>query len=99
VAKFTSSNGDSGTVAFLTYASDDGAEITLVHVFPASCAMGRQTEGVAERSRQAFEFIASAGLEIYGTPSAGTLQMIAGCGVRVTVRPRSVGGYLRLAGG
>ena len=41
-----------GTVAFLAYASDDGAEVSIVHVFPDADAMDRHMEGVAERSKE-----------------------------------------------
>jgi quinol monooxygenase YgiN len=91
-----------GTVAFLAYVSDDGAEATIVHVFPDADAMDRHMEGVAERTRESSEFIESAGMEVYGQPNDGTIQMfkqIAGSGVPVSFRPHHIGGYLRLTAG
>ena len=91
-----------GTVAFLGYANDGGTEITIIHVFPDADAMDRHMEGVAERSKQAYEFIESAGFEIYGTPSDSVVQMmkqLADSGVPVRVSPHPLGGYLRLTPG
>jgi quinol monooxygenase YgiN len=88
-----------GTVAFLAYASEDGAEVTIIHVFPDADAMDRHMEGVAERSKEAYQFIGSAGFEIYGRPNDDVLQMmkqLASPVLPVTVRPQSLGGYLRL---
>lgn len=89
-----------GTVAFLAYVSDDGAEVSIVHVFPDADAMDRHMQGAAERAKEAYQFIESAGIDIYGTPNEGVLQMmkqIAGSGLPVSVRRRHLGGYLRLA--
>jgi quinol monooxygenase YgiN len=91
-----------GTVAFLTYASDSGDEVTIVHLFPNAEAMERHMEGVAERSKEAFQFIESAGFDVYGAPNDGVLEMmkqIASSGIPVKVRPHVLGGYLRLAAG
>jgi quinol monooxygenase YgiN len=88
-----------GTVAFLAYVSDDGAEVSIVHVFPDAEAMDRHMQGVSERAKEAYQFIESAGMEIYGTPNDGVLQMmrqIAGSGLPISVRPQHLGGYLRL---
>lgn len=89
-----------GTVAFLAYLSDDSAEVAIVHVFPDADAMDRHMDGVVERSTKADEFIESKGIEIFGLPNEGTLQMfksIAASGVPVSLRPHYFGGYLRLA--
>jgi quinol monooxygenase YgiN len=91
-----------GTVVFLAYVSDDGAEATIIHVFPDADAMDRHLEGAAERSKVAQEFIESAGMEIYGTLNDGALETfkkIAESGVPVTFRAHHLGGYLRLAAG
>ncbi len=88
-----------GTVAFLAYASDDGDEVSIVHVFPDADAMDRHMEGVAERSQEAFQFIESAGFDIYGAPSDRVLQMMKQSGVPLSVRPQLLGGYLRLVAG
>ena len=91
-----------GTVAFLAYASEGGSEVTIIHVFPDADAMDRHMEGVAERSKEAYQFIESAGFEIYGRPNDDVLQMmkqLARPGLPVTVRLQSLGGYLRLEPG
>jgi quinol monooxygenase YgiN len=91
-----------GTVAFLAYASEGGVEVTIIHVFPDADAMDRHMEGVAERSKEAYQFIESAGFEIYGRPNDDVLQMmkqLARPGLPVTVRLQSLGGYLRLEPG
>lgn len=84
-----------GTVAFLAYTSDDGDEVSIVHVFPDAAAMDRHMEGVAERSKEAYEFIESAGFDIYGTPNDSVLQMMKQSGIPLRVRPQLLGGYLR----
>lgn len=91
-----------GTVAFLAYVSDDGAEVSIVHVFRDADAMDRHMQGAAERAKEAYQFIESAGIDIYGMPNEGVLQMmeqIAGSGLPVSVRPQHLGGYLRLPAG
>ncbi len=91
-----------GTVAFLAYASDDGAEVSIFHVFPDAGAMDRHMEGVAERSKEAFQFIESAGFEIYGAPSEEVRQMmkqLADTGLPVRIHAQLLGGYLRLTAG
>lgn len=88
-----------GTVAFLAYLSDDGSEVSIVHVFPDADAMDSHMQGAAERAKAGYELIESAGIEVYGTPSEGVVQMIeriAGSGLPVNLRSRQLGGYLRL---
>ena len=63
-------------MAFLAYASDDGAEVSIFHVFPDADAMDHHMQGVVERSKEAFQFIESAGFEICGAPSDDVLQMM-----------------------
>ncbi len=91
-----------GTVVFLAYASDDGAEVSIFHVFPDADAMDHHMQGVVERSKEAFQFIGSAGFEIYGAPSDDVLQMmkqIADSGPPVRIDPQLLGGYLHLTAG
>jgi hypothetical protein len=61
--------------------------------------MDRHMQGVSDRGKEAYQFIESAGMEIYGTPNDGVLQMmgqIAGSGLPISVRPQHLGGYIRL---
>ncbi len=91
-----------GMVAFLAYASDDGAEVSIFHVFPDADAMDHHMQGVVERSKEAFQFIESAGFEICGAPSDDVLQMmkqIADSGPPVRIDPQLLGGYLHLTAG
>ncbi|HYU81616.1 MAG TPA: antibiotic biosynthesis monooxygenase [Candidatus Polarisedimenticolia bacterium] len=91
-----------GTVAFLAYVSDDGAEVSIIHLFPDADAMDRHLDGVAERTQLAYEFIESAGMEIYGKLNDAALQtfkQIAESGLPVTFRRDFIGGYLRPVNG
>jgi hypothetical protein len=91
--------GKPGTVVFLGYTDEDGAEVHFVHAFPDADAMDRHLEGVDERAAAALEFIEIAGYEIYGSPSEQTLatmqRFASQLGVPLNVRPRYLGGYLR----
>jgi hypothetical protein len=92
-----------GTVVFLAFANEDRTDADIVHVFPDADAMDRHLEGVGERAEEAFQFIETAGYEIYGSPSEGTLETMRGfassLGVPMTVRPELVGGYVRPGSG
>ena len=91
-----------GTVVFLAFASDDGSEISVVHVFPDADAMGQHLQGVQERMGTAVEFIQTRGYEIYGAPSEPVLEAMRGFadaeGVPLHVQSYHVGGYLRPGG-
>ena len=91
-----------GTVVFLAFATDDGSEVSVVHVFPDADAMGQHLQGVQERMRTAVEFIQTKGYEIYGAPSEPVLEAMRGFanagGVPLRVRGDHVGGYLRPGG-
>ena len=87
-----------GTVVFLAYADEDGANVDIVHLFPDAAAMDRHMEGVAERVGASDEFIEGVGVELYGSPSEPVLEMMrafASPQAPLTVRPEPVGGYLR----
>lgn len=88
-----------GTVVFLAYLNENATNVTIIHVFPDASSMDLHVQGADERSKAAYEFIEPAGLELYGTPSEGVLEMmrqIDGSGVPLTVRPEHLGGYLRM---
>ena len=92
-----------GTVVYLAYVSDDGTELSIVHVFPDADAMDLHLQGVAERAQKAFEFIETKGYEIYGAPSETTLETMrafaSSGGVPLSVQRERVGGYLRAGSG
>lgn len=101
VAEFTEKNKP-GTVAHLCYVSEDGAEATVVHVFPDAQAMETHMKGVGEIANKAYEFMQIVRFEIYGKPSDAVLQAmmkIAGSGVTLSIKPQPVGGYLRFKPG
>jgi hypothetical protein len=89
------------TAAFLGYLDEEGARLTIVHLFPDAEAMDLHFEGSDERSRAAYELFEPAGWEIYGTPSAAALTTIqtqaSEAGVSLTLAPQPVGGFTRLS--
>lgn len=88
------------TVAFLAYLSEDGSEVSTVHVFPDAEAMERHMEGVGERAQRAAEFLEFELFEVYGRPSDKVLKMMEQTeGVTLRIRPEHASGYLRLGSG
>jgi hypothetical protein len=89
------------TAAFLGYLAEDGARLSIVHVFPDAAAMDVHVEGAAERAQAAYEFFTPEGWEIYGPASPAVVEMIQGeaakWGVVLTVEPEALGGFLRLS--
>lgn len=91
-----------GTVLFLAFASEDAAEVRIVHVFPDAAALDRHMVGVAERSAHARTFMETTAFEVFGRPSAGFIEAMeraAADGVSLTFMPDPIGGYLRVAAG
>jgi quinol monooxygenase YgiN len=90
------------TVLFLAYVSDDGGEVSFLHVFPDAEAMDIHFRVAEERSKKAYEFIESKSMEIYGSPSGSVREMlkqIGESGVQVTIESDYLGGFLRLKSG
>jgi quinol monooxygenase YgiN len=88
-----------GTVAYLLFLSQDGTELSIVHVFPDAEAFDRHVEGVAERFRAALEFIVPTRRELYGTPSDSARALLEppeGSAISLTVIPQPMTGYMRL---
>jgi len=91
-----------GTVGFLAYLNEEQNEVSIVHLFPDADAMDDHIQGARDRARGAYEFFESKRLEVYGSPSDEVLQMmvqIVGSGVELTIKPESIGGYIRLKSG
>lgn len=91
-----------GTLVYLGYVSEDGSEVTFLHVFPSAEAMDLHMQGVPERARAAYELMQPVRLEIYGQPSPATLEAIrriAGAGVALSLNPQHLSGYIRPASG
>lgn len=86
-----------GTILHYGYLDEQATEIHFVHVFPDAEAMDAHMVGAAERVGKADEFIETFEFEIYGAPSDETLTLLRQApGVDVVLRPRGLGGYIRL---
>ena len=86
------------TLVQLAYENEDTSEVTIVRLFPDADAMDVHLKGATERSKRAYEFIEPISIEIFGTPSSDTLEMlkkIAGSGISLSVNPQFIGGFLR----
>lgn len=91
-------SGKPGTLAQVAYESEDGGEVMVVRLFPDAAGMDAQLQGSGERSQKTYEFIEPIRMEIYGTPSASTLEMMqrmAEKGIAVSLNPRFIGGFIR----
>jgi quinol monooxygenase YgiN len=88
------------TVVFLTYETEPGDRLSIVHAFADADGMDRHFQGAAERGAAAMEFLEPAGWDIYGQPHPAVLeqmgQLAARANVPLTVESRYVGGFLRL---
>jgi hypothetical protein len=88
------------TSVFLPFLSEDGTELSIVHVFADADAMDVHVEGAGERAQQAYEFVEPTGWEIYGRPSEAVSETMRqgaeAAGVPVTFQPESVAGFLRV---
>jgi quinol monooxygenase YgiN len=92
-----------GTVVFLGYASEEGAELHMVHVFPDDAAMADHLEGVDERFASVVDLIEPRGYEIFGEPGElvlATMRRFAeALDIPLRVHPDLIGGYVRPAPG
>ena len=94
--------GKPGTLAQIAYLNDDGTEVVVVRFFSSAEALDLQLQGADQRSKATYQFIEPVSVEIYGTPSDWTLEMmkkVAGSGIEVSVNPQFVGGFARLKAG
>jgi hypothetical protein len=90
------------TLAFLSYLSEDGTQLTIVHVFADADPMDLHVEGAEERTTGAYEFVEPRGFEIYGMPSDRVLEMFRGAATseaQVSFQTQHLGGFLRLRPG
>jgi hypothetical protein len=87
------------TTAQVAYLTEDGSRLSIVHVFPDADALAAHFVGAGERARAAYEHIVPAGWEVYGRPDAANLAGLRAeaeqAGVRLTVMPDAIGGFLR----
>jgi hypothetical protein len=90
--------GKPGTLVQLAYLTEDATEVDIVRLFPSAEAMDLHLQGADRRSKAAYRFIEPTSIEIYGTTSTFTMQMIekvAGSGIDVRIHPRFMGGFAR----
>jgi quinol monooxygenase YgiN len=90
--------GKPGTLVQLAYVSPDATEVVIVRVFPDAEAMDGQLRGADDRSKAAYQFIEPTSIEIYGAPSGFSMEMmkkVAGSGIKVSVSPSFIGGFIR----
>jgi hypothetical protein len=83
-------------IAFAAYVNEDGTEVSGVQVHPDAASMELHMQLAGEKIMKSFEFLETDGVEIYGTPSDGVLEMMKQiAGVPVSIRPDPVGGFAR----
>jgi hypothetical protein len=94
--------GKPGTLVQLAYVNQDATEVAIVRVFPSAGAMDLQLQGADVRSKAAYQFIEPTSIEIYGTPSDFSMEMmekVSGSGIDVSVNPLFIGGFIRTKSG
>jgi hypothetical protein len=87
-------------LAFNEYASEDGAEVSVVQVHPDAASMEFHMQTVAERAARAYAetLEATTSIQVYGEPSPAVLEMLrrqAGAGVPMTIRRQHLAGFTR----
>jgi hypothetical protein len=86
------------TAAHIAYVSEDGTEASVVHIFPDIEAMEKHMQNLGDIGAKAFTLMEIVGFDVYGTPSKmvldSMLKMIPEA--KVTMKPQSAGGYIRL---
>ena len=89
-------------LVFENYLSEDGTEAVNVQVHPDADSMEFHMQVIGEHIREAYEFLETDNIQVYGTPSDSVLEMmkqIAGSGVPLSVKSQHVGGFIRLKSG
>lgn len=91
--------GRPGTLAHAAYLGEDQV-VSVVMAFADAEAMEVHMLGLGSSPQKAQESMDFVSVEIYGAPSAATIQAIRGIlgeGVPVTIRSRVIDGYIRTA--
>ena len=92
-----------GTLLHLAFASEDGGEVSMIHVIQDAEAMDFHLHGASENARKAGELIEIKSWELYGQPSEAAVaqvrKMLAPHGVEIDWQPHHLGGYLRFERG
>ncbi len=88
------------TLAWLGYLNDEGARLTILHVFADPAAFDLHLQGVEDRSNAAADYMEIERFEVFGRPSEqamnGLRQEASDGGIELVVKPDFVGGFLRL---
>lgn len=90
------------TLAHSAYLSEDATQVSVVMAFLDAEAMEVHLRGLGSSPQQAQEFMQFVSLQIYGMPTAASLDLIrqmVGPDVPVTMKPEVVAGYIRLGSG
>ena|SRR5688572_28782835 len=89
-------------LAFYGYINEEGTEVTFVQVHPDASSMELHMHVAREHIGRAYEeFLEPTGssIQVYGQPSDAVLDMtkqLAGSGVPLSVKPQTLGGFMRL---
>ncbi len=87
-----------GTYVQLAYVCDDAASVDIIRLFPDADALDDQLRGADDRSKVTYQFIEPTSIEIYGFPGDFAIEMmkkVAGSGIKVSISPRFIGGFIR----
>ena len=90
--------GRPGTLAHSAYLSDNEVDVSVVMAFADARAMEIHMLGLGSSPQKAQESMDFVGIEIYGAPTAATLQAIHGMvgeGIPVTIQPHVIDGFIR----
>jgi len=89
------------TLLNLAFVNEDGTEVAFMHALADIEAMQSHWQGADERAQQAYEYIEPIGFEIYGDAGdqivEGMRSEAAAAGATLTLVPRYMAGFLRLA--
>lgn len=85
-------------IAFNVYVDDAASAISAVQVHPDAASMEFHLQTVGDKVGEAYEYLDTDSVAIYGTPSEPLLDMLkqlAGSGVAVNVKSGHAGGFTR----
>jgi len=86
------------TLVQLAYVNEDDSEVDIVRLFPNAEGLDLQLQGADQRSKVTYQFIEPTSIEIYGTPNNYAMEMmkkVAGSGIKVSIKPQFIGGFIR----
>ena len=86
------------TLVQLAYVNEDDSEVDIVRLFLNAEGLDLQLQGADQRSKVTYQFIEPTSIEIYGTPNNYAMEMmkkVAGSGIKVSINPQYIGGFIR----